>query len=438
MKGEVGVEFTDSGEVKMKIGDGEKSWGELSYFNEAPDFSASQVFQATLGENESDIDAINKVVGDAVLQEGDTAIVKSEFVTGKNSYTAYVYDNGQWAAMSGNYNAENVYFDEDMLFTYAFGKYALTNGNVIIPSAGKSLKELLMSAHVDIIDPSSTAPGFSISASSDVSKEVGSSYSLPSATATFTDGSYTYGYRNADGSIVNGTNTKAGITASEIKITCDKSDDTKTVTEANSAKLTLTSDNLNNDLIVGDGTINYVFTAECSYPASTRIPTNNVGNYKNEAGDEYDPIAEGSWTVANSTAKTDTFSVNGWRKMFMGSVSDSSATINSALIRGLSLVSKQVSTSAQEFTVPVGATKIIVACPSGYVLSKCEYYTMSWEEIALFPHVKDADNKDVMIPVADARGGENGLKDYNVYVFTHASPSGFEADTKYRVTLKKG
>lgn len=448
LKGEVGIEFTENGEVKMKVGDGVNSWVDLPYFinPEEEVVAASQVFQADLTESDADnIAAINRVVGDAVLQEGDTAIVKASFANGKVSHTAYVYDNGAWAAMDGNYNAENVYFDEDMLFTYAFGKYTLKNGNVTIPSAGKNLKELLMSAHVDIKDPTSTNPSFSLSASADISQEVGTTYSLPTATATFTDGTYSYGYVNADGSKVSGTNTKAGITASEISITCEQSSDEKVVSNANSAKLSLTANNLSDtnlqDLIVTDDSISYKFVAECSYPASTRTPTNNVGEISNsDTGVSYSPLGSGSWSIDDSTQKTDTCTISGWRKMFMGTVGadQSDATINSTLIRGLTLVNKQVSTSAQEFTVPVGATKIIVACPEGYVLSKCEYFTMSWEEIALFPHLKDSENQDAMVPVADARGGDKGLKNYHTYVFTHASPSGFEAATKYRVTLKKG
>ena len=115
----------------------------------------------------------------------------------------------------------------------------------------------------------------------------------------------------------------------------------------------------------------------------------------------------------------------------MGTISDNSETIDSELIRGLTLVNKQASKSAQEFTVPVGATKIIVAFPSTYSTKtpKFEYFTMSWEDFSGFVSAGT-------VQVADARGGENGLKDYTVYTFTHASPTGFEADTKYRVTLQ--
>ena len=44
--------------------------------------------------------------------------------------------------MDGNYNAENVYFDEDLMTTTAVGVIKLTNGQATIPAAGKNLKEV--------------------------------------------------------------------------------------------------------------------------------------------------------------------------------------------------------------------------------------------------------------------------------------------------------
>lgn len=53
---------------------------------------------------------------------GDTAVVKTSIGTGtdeeeKVSYTAYVYDGSlsAWKAMDGNYNADNIYFDYDIV-----------------------------------------------------------------------------------------------------------------------------------------------------------------------------------------------------------------------------------------------------------------------------------------------------------------------------------
>jgi hypothetical protein len=42
--------------------------------------------------------------------------------------------------MDGNYNAENVYFDEDLITTSAVGNITLTNGSATIAAAGKNLK----------------------------------------------------------------------------------------------------------------------------------------------------------------------------------------------------------------------------------------------------------------------------------------------------------
>lgn len=440
LKGELGIEFTADNKTKIKVGDGTTKWENLPYFGG----EEAKTFQ---------VGALSEI-NTADLAVGDTAIVKTAIYTdaeneanNKYSYTGYVYNGTDWAAMDGNYNAGNVYFDEDMLFTYQFGKYKLTNGNVTVPAAGKSLKELLMSAHVDIIDPTSTDPTFGLSASSNKSGEVGSAYTLPSATATFTDGKYSYGYVTAEGAKVAGTNTGAGITAATIDITCDKSSDVKNATSTNSATLNLTTANLNEGvdagLLFSDTSITYNFTASCTYPASTRTPTNNVGETSNaDTGTTYSPIAGGEWSATKKNQKTAACTVSGWRKMFMGTVdsTNTNTEIDTTLIRSTmnKLINAQVSTSAQTFTVPVGATKIIVACPEGYVISKCEYYTMSWEEIALFPHLKDAEGKDKMVGVSDARGGTNGLKDYHIYTFTHSSPTGFEAATQYRVTLKKG
>lgn len=418
----------------VKVGNGVDVWNDLPIFN---DVKGAAHYEGIAAEGENDDAVIARVLEEGNVEEvnkDDIFIVKHKIAEGNYSHTAYVYNGTAWAAMDGNYNAENVYFDEDMLFTYAFGKYKLSNGNVTIPSAGKNLKELLMGAHVDIINPTKTAPGFSLSSSGNISQEVGTTYTLPTATATFTDGKYSYGYVDAEGKKVSGTNTAAGITASEIEVTCDQSTDVKTVTNANSAKLTMTSSNLKDtelqDLLVDDTSITYNFTAECTYPASTRTPTNNVGETSNsETGVEYTPQAGGSWTIDAGTKKTASATVSGWRRMFMGTINDDTTALDSAVIRGLTLVNEQASKSAKEFTVPKGAKRIVVAYPKAYTSAapKFEYFTMSWEGAPGFTKVAD-------VQVADARGYSNGMVDYTVYVFTHAAT--FEAATNYRVTLQ--
>ena len=74
LKGELGIEFLESGAPKIKIGDGVTAWKALAYFGS--DVKEAGVFQATLAEGQTDLEAISTAVGDAALQKGDIAIVK--------------------------------------------------------------------------------------------------------------------------------------------------------------------------------------------------------------------------------------------------------------------------------------------------------------------------------------------------------------------------
>ena len=73
---------------------------------------------------------------------GDTAIVKREITTGKNSYTAYVYD-GEWKAMDGNYRADNVYFDDDITYTVAIGTLSKPSGSAKFNTKGKNVEQVV-------------------------------------------------------------------------------------------------------------------------------------------------------------------------------------------------------------------------------------------------------------------------------------------------------
>ena len=111
LKGEMGVEFLDNGKVKMKVGDGATTWENLPYFGG----NTAKTFQVSSLDDITDTD----------IAVGDTAIVKTAIyvdtkddTNSKYSYTGYVYNGSAWTAMDGNYNAENVYFDEDMMMLF--------------------------------------------------------------------------------------------------------------------------------------------------------------------------------------------------------------------------------------------------------------------------------------------------------------------------------
>ena len=419
--GEVGIEFLENGKKAIKIGDGESTWGELEYFASA---NPANVYQVTLGENELDIDGIERVVNGAELQSGDLAIVKSGIAGDASSYTSYVYTGTEWVATEGNYSADNVYFKENLTVTTPIGTITQTkinegNGSATLDAQGKTVSQVLGSLLAEAKDPTVDNPSVSFSVSGG-SGEVGTSYTLPTATLKVTDvGSYTYGSKDAAGTKYAAAETGVVFAAGDMSVTFGDNTvkNTSDLTTNGSISVKATDDTT----LYTDSTKKYKFSATAKYTESDRIPLNNLGN----------KVESKKITTASITIDPKEVSFTGWRKMFMGTVTDASAAITSDVIRGLTLVKEQVSKSAKTFTVPVGATKIIVAFPKSYTSKapKFEYFTMSWEGFSGFV---EADT----VQVADARGGENGLKEYTVYTFTHSSPSGFEAATQYRVTLQ--
>jgi hypothetical protein len=75
---------------------------------------------------------------------GDIIIIKDIISSDKYQHTGYVYNGKNWTAMDGNYNAENIYFDEDFIFTEGVGTVEIPEeGNITVAAAGKNLKEFL-------------------------------------------------------------------------------------------------------------------------------------------------------------------------------------------------------------------------------------------------------------------------------------------------------
>lgn len=369
---------------------------------------------------------------------GDIIVIKDIIDTNHYQHTGYVYSNSQWIALDGNYKADNVYFNNDFIFTENVGTITIPeSGNITVSAKGKNLQDFLTSIFAQEKNPEVIYPAATLSVNGN-SGEVGSSYTLPIATLSVTDGSYSYGAKE-NNALHDAENTGVIFDIGDVTLTEGNNTVTNNVilTDGN---IVLTASQKNNDLIYTDEDQSYTFSASAIYtPSKTRIPITNLGNINQECQIGYNKEThqiDDKVEVEFTNSKT--IKMTGWRKMFMGTVSEynnlthikENVTIDSTLIRNLKLVNEKVGTSAKEFTVPVGTTKIIVACPQEYILKKCEYFTMSWETIANFPSFGT-------VAVADARGENQGLKDYNVYVFEHSSPTGFETDTKYKITLSK-
>lgn len=166
--------------------------------------SSTQVFEVelniTIGENdvkvkETHSEALIRIVGESNLNKGDIAIIKDPIGSEKFQYTSYVYNGTNWTAMDGNYNANNVYFDEDFIFTKNIGTVVIpATGNTIVPAAGKSVKEFFAGLFATEQESSISKPSISsFSLNKAGSYEVGTVLNNLTYTATFEDGNYTYG-----------------------------------------------------------------------------------------------------------------------------------------------------------------------------------------------------------------------------------------------------
>lgn len=193
LKGEMGVE-TDT--RKIKIGDGLNKWSALSY-------SGADVadIEKVIADNRDTAYSLEPVADQTDAQalatiespkDGDTAIVKRIISGDKASYTAYVYD-GAWKAMDGNYNAENVYFANDLTYTAPIGVLTVpSSGSGTIASSGKNVKDVLASILAKEKNPDTTQPSASMNSDNIKAYEAGTNIPIKYSIST-NPGSYTYG-----------------------------------------------------------------------------------------------------------------------------------------------------------------------------------------------------------------------------------------------------
>ena len=324
LRGEACFELVEDGSVKFKIGDGAKKLSELPYVG-GEDVVATQVYEVIPTESQSHVDAITAAVGENALVAGDIAIVKDVISGDKYQYTAYVYNGSAWVAMDGNYNAENVYFDKDLVTTSAVGNITLTNGQATIAATGKNLKQVFDTIFVKEKNPSVTQPSVSVSLAGAGAKEVGTKVT-PSYTATFNAGKYEFGPA-----------TGCSITS-------------WSVTDSNNAEPLSTAAGSFAEITVADDT-NYKVTATGNFSEGV-IPVTNVGN-EYAAG----KIAAGSKSATSSA-------ITGYRNSFYGTLTEK-GELTSDIIRSLGKSNKALTNgSTFNINVPIGAMRVVIAYPA--------------------------------------------------------------------------
>lgn len=387
LKGETGYEFLSNGKVRTKVGDGVKTWAELDYSN------LSNHYETTLEADETKEAAIARAVGENALEKGDTAVVKALINGEKYEYTAYVYNGTEWAAMDGNYNAKNVYFDEDFTFTKAVGTVTIpSTGSTTRTAAGKNVQEFFAGLFAEEQNPTIKQPSASITCSLNKAYEVGSKVS-PTYSVSFDDGNYQYGTKTDSSGAT-------GVTVTSYAIS-DTAGNTATTQSGTMAEVT-----------VEDNT-SYKVTAVVSY-SDGAIPVTNLGN---EYADGQ--IKAGTLDAVASAALT------GYRNTFYGTKTEKT-TVDSAAIRTLTASGKALANgSTFDVSVPVGALRVIIAYPA-----------------TLRDITSIQDNNDSMSNIVSsftkstvAVEGANGATaiDYKVYTMDFANP--YDTANKFTVTI---
>lgn len=308
---------------KVKYGDGVTTWGALEY--SGGDIPVTQVFQVTANTDETDDAAIARVTAGKTIIAGDAVIVSRVISGEKVSKTAYNYNGSAWAALDGNYNAKNVYFDKDLTFTVPFGKYTVpASGMGSISSEGVNVYNFFNDALNEEKNPSTIQPAVTLTSAEVKSYEVGTSVA-PTYSASLSKGSYTYG-------------PDTGITASTWSVVFNS----ETLTTATGTFSAVT---------VEDNT-SLSITATATYQDGAMPKTNTDKDY---------PAGQ---IKAGSKSKT-SGNITGYRNSFYGTFADKSTALSSDSIRDLTASNKALSNgNTFNITLPVGAQSVVFAYPA--------------------------------------------------------------------------
>lgn len=320
-------------------------------------------------------------------QQGDMGVVVSAIdgaEGSKKSYTAYVYDEGVWKAMDGNYDAGNVYFGKDITYTVGIGTLAKPSGSATFSAKGKSLEQVLSSLMAKEANPSKTEPAVSFTSQGGIGTyEIGTKKNLSYA-VTLSAGGYTYG-------------PPTGITAQSWEVACDG--------------VTKTTANGTFENVVAEASAKKI-VATASY-GDGAIPVTNLGN------------AYPAGKIVAGSKQANSGEYKGVRYMFWGPMTDAGMALNSANIRALAHNKASGTGVLATFGAGAGAKKVVVAVPAGRKITK-----------VLMPSALNADVTALFVKQGTQSQVEGAnaytAAAYDVYVY---QPASIDAGETYSVTI---
>lgn len=354
--------------------------------------ASHQTFEGIASADEAHSATIQKIIADKIVNNGDLIIIKDLLSEGKYQYTTYVYDNGVWRAMDGQYDAENVYFKSNLTFTEAVGTVTIpASGSAIVETAGKNVKQLMEMIFAKEKNPATTAPYVSLS-TNHKAYEVGTKVT-PSYEFSFNPGSYEFG-------------PATGVTPSSYSITATNK--LVTVETINSDTYPTTSPvkgTMDSEVEVQDDT-NYYLTVTVGHGAGVTPKTNLDNDYS-------DGI------IAAGTAARSSGALTGYRAFFYG-MDASGAVLNSEFIRG-NLInggayngSKTLTFTASELE---GVKRFLIAIPASSVRGGVTSATITSSMNA------DATSDYILLQDTVNVEGANGYSEvpYKIWVYEPAS-----------------
>ena len=371
----------------FKIGDGKHVWSELP---EIGGGVGDLVVLEKEDKNQSDSEFLQSAMPEAT--EGAMVVVVTTFVEDdknteaneeKKSRTAYIYKGEAWEALDGNYNADNVYLDSDIILA---GDYTQV-GNIkksateskTLTTKGKSLSEVLDTIFTKELESGVTKPSCTITLVGAGSYEVGTVVN-PTYTTTFDDGAYTYGPSVTGVSVTSETATLNGV-----------------VGTGGSFGSVMVSDGMN---IKASITVNYTEGV---------LANTNLGNQGTVR------IAAGSCTATSSA-------IVGYRNMFY-KVLESDVTLSSDVVRGWS---NQRST-ASELTIEAN----VVSNPKSVVIVTIDEIDKVLLTSAQNSDITSEFKRENDLTVNGASEG-TGMT-YKVYKY---QPASLDTSEKYKITFK--
>lgn len=270
-------------------------------------------------------DVINKFTAGLLLQKGDIIIIQDTIANDKKHYTSYVYDGYVWRAMDGNYNADNVYFDTDFVFTENIGTVQIPAGEgcVMAPAAGKNVTEFFATLFASDKTPNVKHPSYSLSLGHANLYEVGTIVS-PSYSIAFDPGAYEY-------------DNETGVEITGVEVI-----DTR-------HEICSTLNGTFSDLLITDDTT-YTLTAKVRH-TDGKIPTTALNN-----------LYINGQIVANDIVQISN-SLEGYRNIFYGTF-DTKAELTSASIRSLTNSTHSLQNGVN-LHVPPTAMRAVIAIPEG-------------------------------------------------------------------------